>query len=49
MGVSGSFIVSYEGGTELVKAGECILVPNVVNKIDIISNEECKLLEVYIV
>ena len=49
MGISGSFIVSYEGGTELVKAGECILVPNVVNKIDIISNEECKLLEVYIV
>ncbi len=50
MSVSGSFILSYEGGTELVKAGECILVPNVVNKVDIIStNEECKLLEVYIV
>ena len=50
MSVSGNFILSYEGGTELVKTGECILVPNVVNKVDIIStNEECKLLEVYIV
>ena len=49
MGVAGSFILSYEGGTELVKAGECILIPNVVNNVDIISNEECKLLEVYIV
>ena len=49
MSVEGSFILSYEGGTELIKAGECILVPNVVNKVDIISNEECKLLEVYIV
>jgi mannose-6-phosphate isomerase len=49
MSVSGSFILSYEGGSEMVKAGECILVPNVVNKVDIIANEECKLLEVYIV
>ena len=49
MCVDGSFILSYDGGTELVKAGECILVPNVVNKVNIISNEECKLLEVYIV
>lgn len=49
MGVSGSFIISYEGGKELVKAGECILIPNVLNKIEIISNEDCKLLEVYIV
>lgn len=49
MGVSGSFIISYEGGKELVKAGECILIPNVLNKIEIIPNEDCKLLEVYIV
>lgn len=49
MSVSGSFILSYEGGTEIVKMGECILIPNVINKVDIISNEECKLLEVYIV
>ena len=49
MSVGGSFILSYEGGNEMVKTGECILVPNVINKVDIISNEECKLLEVYIV
>lgn len=50
MSVSGNFILSYEGGSELVKTGECILVPNVVNNVNIIStNEECKLLEVYIV
>ena len=49
MSVGGTFILSYEGGNEMVKTGECILVPNVINKVDIISNGECKLLEVYIV
>lgn len=49
MSVSGSFFLSYEGGNEMIKAGECILVPNVINKVEIIANEDCKLLEVYIV
>ena len=49
MCTEGSFILSYEDGTETVRMGECILIPNVINKVEIISDGECKLLEVYIV
>lgn len=49
MSTEGSFILSYENGTEAVRTGECILIPNVINKVEIISDGECKLLEVYIV
>ena len=49
MSTEGSFILSYEDGTETVRTGECILIPNVINKVEIISDGECKLLEVYIV
>lgn len=49
MSTEGSFILSYEDGTEAVRTGECILIPNVINKVEIISDGECKLLEVYIV
>lgn len=49
MCTEGSFILSYEDGTEAVRTGECILIPNVINKVEIISDGECKLLEVYIV
>lgn len=49
MCTEGSFILSYENGTETVRTGECILIPNVINKVEIISDGECKLLEVYIV
>lgn len=49
MCTEGSFILSYEDGTETVRTGECILIPNVINKVEIISDGECKFLEVYIV
>ena len=49
MCTEGSFILSYENGTETIRTGECILIPNVINKVEIISDGECKLLEVYIV
>lgn len=49
MSTEGSFILSYEDGTETVRTGECILIPNIINKVEIISDGECKLLEVYIV
>ena len=49
MCTEGSFILSYEDGTETIRTGECILIPNVINKVEIISDGECKLLEVYIV
>ncbi len=49
MSTEGSFILSYENGTETVRTGECILIPNIINKVEIISDGECKLLEVYIV
>ncbi len=49
MCTEGSFILSYENGTEPVKTGECILIPNIINKVEIIPDGDCKLLEVYIV
>lgn len=47
--VSGGFTLKSESGVEKVKAGECILIPNVVNDVEIISDGESELLEVYIV
>lgn len=49
MCVSGSFILKTDESSEIVKNGECILIPNVVKKVDIIANQKCKLLEIYIV
>lgn len=49
MCVSGSFILKHDEGSEIVKNGECILIPNLVKKVDIIANKKCKLLEIYIV
>lgn len=49
MSVSGSFTLSYPEGSEHISTGECILIPNVINNIDIIAKENCKILEIYIV
>lgn len=49
MSVAGDFTLSYEGGDENIKAGECILVPNLIKNVSITAHEECKILEVYIV
>ena len=47
--VSGSFTLSSEEGAEKVNTGECILIPNIINNVEIISDGDCELLEVYIV
>ena len=44
----GKFELKWENGTECVNAGECILVPNVINQVTIRAEQYCKLMEVYI-
>jgi mannose-6-phosphate isomerase len=39
--------IEYEGGTETLQAGEVILIPAIMEKIQIIPHGECKILEVY--
>lgn len=48
MCVGGSFTLRYEDGEETVNIGECILIPNAVNKVEIHAQGECKILESYI-
>jgi mannose-6-phosphate isomerase len=49
MSVGGSFTLKYDGGEEIVYIGECILIPNIINKVEIKALEDCKILETYIV
>ena len=49
MSVGGSFSLKYDGGEEIVGIGECILIPNIINKVEIKALEDCKILETYIV
>jgi len=46
--VEGEMIVKYPEGTVSLKTGECLLIPNVVNEIELIPSIESKLLETYI-
>lgn len=46
--VGGSFSLRYDDGEETVAIGECILIPNVINKVEIHAHGECKILESYI-
>lgn len=45
---NGKFELKWENGTECVNAGECILIPNVINQVTIRAEQYCKLMEVYI-
>ena len=45
--VEGKFMLQWENGSIFVDKGECILLPNSLNKVNIIAAEPCKLLEVY--
>lgn len=47
--VEGAFTLSWEKGTEFVKAGECLLVPNIIKKVNIRAEKQCKILETYII
>jgi mannose-6-phosphate isomerase len=46
--VNGSFDVKYNGGLVNLKMGECLLIPNLVNEIELHPSNESKLLETYI-
>ena len=48
MSVGGNFTLRYDGGEENVSFGECILIPNAVNKVEIHARGECRILESYI-
>ena len=45
--VKGNFSLQWENGTECVREGECILIPNCIKKVKIRAEHYCKLLEVY--
>lgn len=47
MCVKGNFSLSWKNGTECVREGECILVPNCIKQVTIRAEHYCKLLEVY--
>ncbi len=46
--VEGEYILKYEGGFEQVKAGELVLIPALLNEIEIQPMKSAKILEVYI-
>jgi len=46
--VEGEMKVKYPDGTVSLKMGECLLIPNVVNDIELLPSIESKLLETYI-
>jgi mannose-6-phosphate isomerase len=46
--VAGAYTITYEGETYDVKMGECVLLPNTVNQIDITTQAGFKILESYI-
>ena len=47
MALEGNFSLNWENGAVFVKAGECVLVPNIIKKVTIRAERYCKLLEVY--
>jgi mannose-6-phosphate isomerase len=47
MPLEGFFSLHWENGAVFVKAGECVLVPNLIKKVSIRAEQYCKLLEVY--
>ncbi len=46
--VSGAYTIKYEGQEYGVKMGECILLPNTVNSIEMVTTEGFKILESFI-
>ena len=48
MPVEGNFAVEWENGSVFVSLGELVLIPNVIEKVNINAKEGCKLLEVYV-
>jgi len=48
MCISGEVNVEYQGGTEILKKGETILIPAVIENYTLNPGENSKLIEVYI-
>jgi len=46
--VEGEYILKYEGGFEQIKTGEVVLIPAILNEIEIQPMKSAKILEVYI-
>lgn len=46
--VEGNFMLEWENGSIFVNTGEVVLIPNVIEKVNIKADKDCKLLEVYI-
>ena len=47
MPVEGKFSLEWENGSVFVSVGEVVLVPNVIEKVNIKAQGDCKLLEIY--
>ena len=45
--VEGSFLLEWENGSVFVNTGEVVLIPNVIEKVNIKAQGDCKILEVY--
>ena len=45
--VEGKFMLEWENGSVFVNTGEVVLIPNVIEKVNIKAQGDCKLLEVY--
>ncbi len=48
MGVEGSSVLKWEGGEEKIALGDAVVIPNVINDIELRPEGKAKLLEVYI-
>ena len=49
MGVEGEVSIKWEGGTESLKKGEVVLIPNAIDNIELFPKDHSKLLEIYII
>ncbi|MBR6272324.1 MAG: class I mannose-6-phosphate isomerase [Bacteroidales bacterium] len=47
MPVEGKFLLEWENGSVFVETGEVVLIPNVIEKVSIKAQGECRLLEIY--
>ena len=47
MPVEGNFSLEWENGSVFVSTGEVVLIPNVIEKVNIKTSKSCKILEVY--
>ena len=49
MGVEGNSSLKWEGGEEEIALGEAVVIPNIINNIELKPSGKAKLLEIYLV